>query len=225
MTANLKVEVSKRTNVLRVPNAGIRFRPTPEVFTALNQPVPPEALAGGGRGGRGGTGQAGARPVVADSQWCAPRQGRGATQTRRSGSSGSSVTAGSTAPTVSVARAGDGGAEAGRGGRGGGGGSGWPRRTLAAAAIPSGRRTGFKAMTPDEQQQFIARLKGRGQDTSAFEAAIAKPGRGEAGRDETPAAGGPTAPPAELGARCPARRSMRFSRLPPVETRACVALH
>src|SRR5947207_614076 len=53
MTANLKVEVAKRTNVLRVPNAGIRFRPTQEIFTALNQPVPPEALPGsGGRAGR-----------------------------------------------------------------------------------------------------------------------------------------------------------------------------
>src|SRR5207249_5635585 len=52
MTANLKVEVSKRTNVLRVPNAGIRFRPTAEMFAALNEPVPPEALATGrGRGG------------------------------------------------------------------------------------------------------------------------------------------------------------------------------
>ena len=29
----------------------------------------------------------------------------------------------------------------------------------------------FKSMTPDEQQQFIARMKGRGQDVSAFEKA------------------------------------------------------
>src|SRR5260221_3782072 len=58
MTANVKVEIGKRTDVLRVPNAALRFRPTPEVFTALNQPMPPEAqFAGGGRrGGRGGLG-------------------------------------------------------------------------------------------------------------------------------------------------------------------------
>jgi len=53
MTANLKVQIAKRTDVLRVPNAALRFRPSPDVFAALNQPVPPEA-AGGGRGGRGG---------------------------------------------------------------------------------------------------------------------------------------------------------------------------
>jgi hypothetical protein len=33
----------------------------------------------------------------------------------------------------------------------------------------------FKTMSPEEQQQFIARMKDRGQDTSAFEAALAKP--------------------------------------------------
>src|SRR5689334_13792030 len=55
MTANVKVEISKRTDVLRIPTAALRFRPTPEVFAALNQPVPPEAQSGG-RGGRGGAG-------------------------------------------------------------------------------------------------------------------------------------------------------------------------
>jgi HlyD family secretion protein len=53
MTATLRVEVSQKTDVLRVPSAALRFRPTADVFEALNQPVPPEAL-GGGRGGRGG---------------------------------------------------------------------------------------------------------------------------------------------------------------------------
>ena len=50
MTANLKVQIAKRTDVLRVPNAALRFRPSADVFAALNQPVPPE-LTGGGRGG------------------------------------------------------------------------------------------------------------------------------------------------------------------------------
>ena len=45
MTANVKVEIAKRTDVLRVPNAALRFRPTAEVFAALNQAVPPEAQA------------------------------------------------------------------------------------------------------------------------------------------------------------------------------------
>src|SRR5436190_6591532 len=49
MTANLKVEIAKRSDVLRVANAALRFRPTADTFAALNQPVPPE-LQGGSRG-------------------------------------------------------------------------------------------------------------------------------------------------------------------------------
>ncbi len=62
MTANVKVEIAKRTDALRVPNAALRFRPSTDVFAALNQPVPPEALNTGGRGGRGsGQGRGGNR--------------------------------------------------------------------------------------------------------------------------------------------------------------------
>ena len=43
MTANVKIEIAKRTNALRIPNAALRFRPTAEVFAALNQTPPPEA--------------------------------------------------------------------------------------------------------------------------------------------------------------------------------------
>jgi HlyD family secretion protein len=57
MTANVKVEIAKRTDVLRVPNASLRFRPTMELFAALNQPVPPDVQFGGNRGGRGGQGR------------------------------------------------------------------------------------------------------------------------------------------------------------------------
>src|SRR5205085_3723388 len=60
MTANLRVQINKRTDVVRVPNAAIRFRPSTDVFAALNQQVPPEVqFAGGGRGGRGGGGRGG----------------------------------------------------------------------------------------------------------------------------------------------------------------------
>ena len=43
MTANVKIEIAKRTNVLRIPNAALRFRPTEEVFAALQQTPPPDA--------------------------------------------------------------------------------------------------------------------------------------------------------------------------------------
>src|SRR5881394_2781662 len=52
MTANLRVQIARRADALRVPNAALRFRPTNEMFTALNQAVPPEAQTGG-RAGRG----------------------------------------------------------------------------------------------------------------------------------------------------------------------------
>jgi HlyD family secretion protein len=61
MTANVNIEIARRDNVLRVPNAALRFRPTKDVFDALNQPMPPELERGFGRGNRGGqNGQNGA---------------------------------------------------------------------------------------------------------------------------------------------------------------------
>src|SRR5437773_1166189 len=59
MTANVKIEIAKRSDTLRIPNTALRFRPTPELFSALNQAVPPEATPGGGRGRTQGGGQGG----------------------------------------------------------------------------------------------------------------------------------------------------------------------
>jgi HlyD family secretion protein len=53
MTANVSIEIVHRTDVLRVANAAMRFRPTPEMFSVLNQPAPPE-LQRTGTGTRGG---------------------------------------------------------------------------------------------------------------------------------------------------------------------------
>jgi HlyD family secretion protein len=44
MTAHATVEVAVRDGALRVPNAALRFRPTPAMFAALNQ-TPPSAPA------------------------------------------------------------------------------------------------------------------------------------------------------------------------------------
>jgi HlyD family secretion protein len=40
MTANVSIEVARNDDVLRVPNAALRFRPTAELFAALGQPMP-----------------------------------------------------------------------------------------------------------------------------------------------------------------------------------------
>jgi len=56
MTANVNIEIARRNNVLRVPTAAVRFRPTELMFQALNQPMPPELQRGAGRGNFGGGG-------------------------------------------------------------------------------------------------------------------------------------------------------------------------
>jgi HlyD family secretion protein len=137
MTASLKVQVAKKAGVLRVPNAGLRFRPSLDAFDALHQTVPPEALAGGrGRGGRGPASGAGAAPAAS----------------RSTASDG--------------AAAGKRPADASGSGRGGAGGvaGGGDQGDRQARMLDR-----FKSMSPDEQKQFVARMKDRGQDTGPFE--------------------------------------------------------
>ena len=57
MTANVNIEIARRNNVLRVPNAATRFRPTPEMFAVLKQEVPAELERGRGGFGRGARGE------------------------------------------------------------------------------------------------------------------------------------------------------------------------
>ena len=61
MTANVTIEITRKSNVLRMPVAASRFRPTTEVFAALKQEVPADFGRGGGGRGRnaGGTGGGG----------------------------------------------------------------------------------------------------------------------------------------------------------------------
>ncbi|HEX7436038.1 MAG TPA: efflux RND transporter periplasmic adaptor subunit [Caldimonas sp.] len=155
MTATVKVEIAKRSDVLRVPNASLRFRPSPDMFAALNQAVPPEALAsastrgqGGRSGGRGG--QAGQGSPSAQPSPSAP-----AASAQQAPGLGAVV-----APPASGGRGGVAAGGQGFGGQGGG--------------DPAARLERFKAMTPDEQKQFIDRMKSNGRDTSAFEALVAK---------------------------------------------------
>jgi HlyD family secretion protein len=46
MTANVAIEIAARDDVVRVPNAALRFRPTAEVLAALGQPAGPSAQPG-----------------------------------------------------------------------------------------------------------------------------------------------------------------------------------
>jgi HlyD family secretion protein len=161
MTANVKVEIAKRSDVLRVPNAALRFRPSPEVFAALNQPVPPEAQGGGGRGNRTG-GNGGGRGRNADGAAAAPAPATPAPAAAAPAASATTALTPNQAPAQTPPASGDGGGR--RGGGGGGGRGGFD---------PARMMDRFKGMSPDEQKQFIARMKDRGQDTSAFEKAMA----------------------------------------------------
>jgi HlyD family secretion protein len=287
MTANLKVEVSRKNDAVRVPNAAIRFRPTPEMFAALNQPVPPEAQFGG-RGGRGGRGAGGAggggnranggnggnRPNAgaqnaqaaesATPAAASPRtrggdvqaapaavggqadDGGGARGNRRGrgGQSADGAAAGGTAPGGDSSGGGGRGRFGGGGdGQGNGGGQGGGGGSQGADGQGGGRRGGgggggfgggggrgqalerFKSMTPEQQQQFIARMKDRGQDVSQFEAAMTKPaagGRGGAGRGGQQQAGlQPKYGEAPTGETIDAL----FAPLPPVESQGRVWLY
>lgn len=66
MTATITLEIARRDNVHRVPNAALRFRPTPATFAALNQDVPAGLQAGAGSGSSrrpsGTVSQPGGRP-------------------------------------------------------------------------------------------------------------------------------------------------------------------
>lgn len=157
MTANVNVEVAHRSNVLRLPSAALRFRPTDEMFQVLNQEVPPEARggrggmnAGGFGGGRGRDGQGqpgggapGGPPPAAGQQAQARPQG---------------------APGAAPAGAGDGegrGTEARQGGFGGGRGGFDPNMTTEERRKAMEER--MAAMTPEERERFQAARGRRGE--------------------------------------------------------------
>src|SRR5262245_45961935 len=163
MTAHVKVEIAKRTNTRRIPSAALRFRPTPEVFAALNQEVPREAqqFGGGGRGGGRRNGQG------SQNSQGAPQPAPGSSA---SASTPSPVpSAGASQAPVQFQGRGQGGGRGQSGGQDSQGGEGGERRGGGRGFDPARMMERFKGMSPDEQQQFIARMKNRGNDTSAFE--------------------------------------------------------
>ena len=67
MTPTVTVEIAKKTDVVRVPVAALRFRPSSDVFAAFNQEMPPDLMGGQrrGQGNAGGPGAPGAGPQAA----------------------------------------------------------------------------------------------------------------------------------------------------------------
>jgi HlyD family secretion protein len=206
MTANVTIEIARRTDALRVPNSALRFRPTPDIFAALGQAVPPElqrGAAGRGRTAEAGTG-AGApgAPAVpgtastASSSTAAPPQ----------------QPSGSPRAVGNASRRGPSPQDAPGGGR--------PSGTVAPGGLsaPAGADQGgmdperrqrmmarLQQMSPEERQQFIERLKQRG---------ISVPGADATAPGERPAAKPPQKAAAiEKGAQT---IDSLFGPLPPV---------
>jgi HlyD family secretion protein len=170
MTANLRVQIARRADVVRIANAALRFRPSNEMFSALNQPVPQELLGGrGGRGRRNANADGATATTVPQASSTSPLSGAATSPAKTAASP----------PATARASRGDSGGGAGSGGFGGRGQGGFGRGGFGGAGGNDGgdrqarMLERFKGMPPDEQKQFIERIKGRGGDTSVFEKATA----------------------------------------------------
>jgi HlyD family secretion protein len=182
MTANVNIEIARRNNVLRIPNAATRFRPTAEMFQVLNQAVPPELERGRGGRGRGGEGgRAGGQPGGAPGSPAPPAAGPGAgvPATPAGAPAAARQTPSTPRPEARAARqgretagggpaGGDRGQADGGGGRAGGGeglgGRGGGR--FDPNMTPEERRKRMEErmaqMTPEERAAFQERMQARG---------------------------------------------------------------
>jgi HlyD family secretion protein len=161
MTANVTIEIARRADALRAPNAALRFRPTTDIFAALNQPVPPEMQRMMGNGGPTGPGPATAgasapAPATPAPIVSAPQRTRQAA-------------APTTTPTPSAA----GGEPRGQGGFGGGG----PMANLTPEERQKRFQERMQSMTPEEREQFMQRMRERGIDPNNPGAGFGGPGR------------------------------------------------
>jgi HlyD family secretion protein len=219
MTANVTIEIARRNDVVRVPNAALRFRPTADTFAALNQDVPPEMQRGAGSGRQGGmpgqgrTSAAGApaagttSPPAAASRAVAPA---GAPRPQERPVQAPSASQGQgAAPGMGQSQAGQrgvggqggfGGGQPGQGGASGmGQGQGGQRGAGGqGGGDPEQRRRSFQermaAMTPEERAQFEARMRERGIDPATMTGGTPE-GRDGSGQRDSSGAGqrGPVA--------------------------------
>jgi HlyD family secretion protein len=148
MTANVNVQIARRTSVIRVPNAALRFRPTNEIFAALGQSPGDAAGPGGEAAGPPGNGDG-------------PTLGRGTAPAASQTSPGSSQPWPSLPVNGEGAGAGRSAREAGRGGAGRGRGAdltseersrlleAMRARGLDPAAVGSGPGDGRLPREPD----------------------------------------------------------------------------
>ena len=187
MTAQMRIEVSRRDNVVRIPSAALRFRPTNDMWTALGQEPPTPAGRGGGRNGGAASGapsgQASGAPSGTAAPAAAPAAAAAAPQMQGQQARGGNGS-GQANPFAG------GGREGGRQGMGSGQG---------------GRGGGFGGMnlTPEQQKvmESIRQMPADQRAAAMARAGIQMPnfgGRGGGGRGGRN--GGQAAPPVELQA-------------------------
>lgn len=147
MTANVTIEIARRTNVLRAPAAALRYRPTNDVFAALKQEVPADLNRGlAGRSGPGGAG--GARGGF-----------NGASAQQPAAATGSRPETGGDRP-------------AGGGVRSGSGGSARGNANLTPEQIEARRKQmdeRMASMSPEERERFQSRMRDRAAGRGGFQ--------------------------------------------------------
>jgi HlyD family secretion protein len=237
MTATVTIEIARRNDVIRVPNAALRFRPNADTFAALNQAVPPELQRGAGRGAMGGPGAQGA-PAAGGPPSAGPSPASGQSGPAPSGANRGEArgqSAPAAAPSQSPGQGAQPGSRAGenpgggqpgadQGQRGGGqGGFGGQNMT------PEERRRRFEermaSMSPEERAQFEARMRERGMDPNNPGGGRGGFGQGgpggtsQAGRSGSPGPGGPSAARDAAANRAGAQTiDQLFGPLPVTET-------
>jgi HlyD family secretion protein len=177
MTAQVTIEIARRENVLRIPNAALRFRPTKEIFEALNQPMPPELERGFGRGGRGQQnvqGPGGPSGTPAPPAGGAPTTGRAAGAATTGQAASTQQNQRTPPPANTRANGGEGQAREGRprgeraqdrstgdGQSVRGSGEGRGDRSASSGQGGQGGRGGFGNMTPEEREKRRAEMMAR----------------------------------------------------------------
>lgn len=174
MTANVQIEIARRSNALRIPNAAVRFRPSAEIFQALRQEVPPDLNQPGGARGRmaGGEGGGAIQPSATPAAGTEP--GRAASQSPAASADRAQPRQPATPADATAAGSSRSGLAGQPGERGGGDRPFDPNDPERRARMMER----LKQMPEAERQQFLARLKERGIDLDAQPSgAGARPGQ------------------------------------------------
>ncbi len=240
MTANVSIEIARRSNVLRIPNAALRFRPTNEMFAALNQPIPQEMQRGAGGFARGrGQNQNGVSTAPSTGSGPAPStsagQGSGRSSPAGAGAQANAPGTGQREPRAGSPEARGGGDQTAGQPGGGRGGFGSGSRGFDPNMTPEERQRRreemLKNMTPEQRERFEARLRereGRGS-TDAPEGLGGGANRGtqSGGATTRNSRGGGAATPSQSRTMASGATTIDslFGPLPVVETRGTAWLY